>query len=127
MLHLLHAIQDLDRARQLVALQAFDRGVELVQDQLEPQLGDLMLDDEQHLVVLGRIADRLLRAQQLVELQIGVVADFVGAGRLGVDCHWNVFFRPRFCCHRVDSACRLAAVVRRNTITQFRRSAVRAG
>ena len=82
-------------------LQAFDRGVELVQDQLEPELGDLMLDDEQHLVVLGRTADRLLRTQQLVELQIGVVADFVGADRLGFDCHWNVFFRLRFCCHCV--------------------------
>ena len=59
-LHLLHAIQDLDGARQLVALQAFDRGIELVQNQLEPELGDLMLDDEQHLVVLGCTADPLL-------------------------------------------------------------------
>src|SRR5688572_32042248 len=52
-LHLLHAIQDLDRPRQLVELQTLDGGVELVQDQLEPELGNLMLNDEQHLVVLG--------------------------------------------------------------------------
>jgi hypothetical protein len=31
-----------------------------VQHQLEPQLGDLMLNDEQHLVMLGRRADSLL-------------------------------------------------------------------
>src|SRR6188472_3600465 len=74
-LHLLHAIQDLDAARQLILAQALHCSVELVQDQLEPQLRDLMLNDEQQLIVLGRLAERLLRAQQLVELQVGFVAD----------------------------------------------------
>src|SRR6185503_19904402 len=49
MLHLLHVIQDLDRSRQLIALQTLNNGIELIQDQLEPQLSNLMLNDEQHL------------------------------------------------------------------------------
>jgi hypothetical protein len=99
-LHLLYAIEYFDGARQLVALQTFDRGVELVQDQLEPELRDLMLNDEQHLVVLGSVADRLLRAQQLVELQVEVVANFGAGSRRRRRC-WNVFFRTGLLCHFV--------------------------
>jgi hypothetical protein len=40
---------------------------ELVDHQLEPQLGGLVLDDEQHLVVLRWVALRLLGRQQPVE------------------------------------------------------------
>jgi hypothetical protein len=75
MLNLLDAVQHLDAARQLVLAQERDRRVDLMEDQLEPQLRDLVLDDEQKLVVLGRGADRLLRAEQLVELKIGLVTD----------------------------------------------------
>jgi hypothetical protein len=74
-LHLLHAVQDLDAARQLILAQALHRRIELVEDQLEPQLRDLVLDDEQELVVLGSLAERLLRAQEAVELQIRVVTN----------------------------------------------------
>jgi hypothetical protein len=81
MLHLLHAIQDLDAARELVRLQALHRSIDLVQHELEPELRHLVLDDEQQLVVLRRAGDGLLRAQQLVELQIGFVADL--AARVG--------------------------------------------
>ena len=37
---------------------------EFVQQQLHPQLRDLVLDDEQHLVVVRRVAERLLRGEQ---------------------------------------------------------------
>ena len=74
MLHLFDAIQHLDALRQLIVLQKQDGGIDLVDHELEPQLRHLMLDDEQHLVVLGRVADRLLRGEQPVELQIGLVA-----------------------------------------------------
>jgi hypothetical protein len=40
-----------------------------VDHELHPQLGDLVLDDEQHLVVARRIAERLLRGQQRRQLQ----------------------------------------------------------
>jgi len=41
---LLHAIQDLDAARELVLLQAHDRRVDLVQHELETRAGDLVLN-----------------------------------------------------------------------------------
>jgi hypothetical protein len=40
-------------------------GFQLVDHQLHPQLGHLMLHDEQHLVVMRRLAARLLGAEQL--------------------------------------------------------------
>ena len=51
---------------------ARDGGAQLVQHQLHPQLAGLVLDDEQHLVVVGR--ERLLRAEDGVELQVVAVA-----------------------------------------------------
>jgi hypothetical protein len=45
-----------------------------MQYQFEPQLGGLVLDDEQHFVVVFRIADRVLRAEQGWQLQVGGVA-----------------------------------------------------
>jgi hypothetical protein len=39
-----------------------------VYDELDPELGDLVLDDEQHLVVVWRIAERMLRGKQAIEL-----------------------------------------------------------
>ena len=46
---------------------------ELVQQLLEPQLVDLVDDDEEHLVVLVRL--RLLRGQQLVQPQVAGIGD----------------------------------------------------
>ena len=45
---------------------------QLVDRELHPQLGGLMLHDEQHLVVVARA--RLLRAQHLVQAQVVAVA-----------------------------------------------------
>ena len=50
-----------------------------MQDLLEPQLVDLMDDDEQRLVVLGTLGERTLEREQLVELEIARVRD--GHGR----------------------------------------------
>ena len=122
MLNLLHAIQNLDAARQLVLAQELDRRVDLVQDQLEPQLRDLVLDDEQQLVVLGRGADRLLRAQQLVELQVGLVADLAVRAGSRFRCRLLLIdLRARFSRHfLVILAGRATAP--QNTITQSRTS-----
>jgi hypothetical protein len=49
--------------------------VQLVQDLFEPQLVDLMDDDEQRLVVLKLTGARLLERQELVELQVARVGD----------------------------------------------------
>ncbi len=72
-LDLLDAREDLQARPEFVALQVRDRRAQLVHDQLHPQLRSLMLDDEQHLVVVRRIAQRLLRGQQLRQLQITAV------------------------------------------------------
>src|SRR3989475_414948 len=65
--------EDLERRLELVAPDEGERRAQLVQDQLEPQLARLVLDDEEHLVMVGRIAQRHLRRQQLVELQVSAV------------------------------------------------------
>ena len=56
------------------------RRAQLVDQQLDPQLGGLVLDDEQHLVVV--IRERHLRVQQLVQVQ---VAGVVQAGEVSFD------------------------------------------
>ncbi len=100
MLNLLYAVQHLDAARQLVLAQELDRRVDLVKDQLEPQLRDLVLDDEQQLVVLGRGTDRLLRAEQLVELEVGLVADLAVRTGSRFRCRLLLIdLRARFSCH----------------------------
>ena len=53
--------------------QALEHGVELVDDQPHPQLRRLVLDDEQQLVVVLGLAERMLGAQQPVEIQIAGV------------------------------------------------------
>jgi len=54
-----------------------DRRLELVQHQLHPQLGDLVLNDEQHFIVPRRFCrgsrKRSLRRQQSVEMQVSRV------------------------------------------------------
>ena len=63
------------RAGGVVDVEQGAHPVELVQDLLEPELVDLVDDDEQQLVVLGAVGARLLQAEQLVNLQVGVVGD----------------------------------------------------
>ena len=47
--------------------------VELVDDQPHPQLGRLVLDDEQQLVVVLGLAQRVLGVEQLVEVEVARV------------------------------------------------------
>ena len=74
--HLLHDLADarehLEGALQLVARDRADGRAQLVQEQLHPQLGHLVLDDEQHLVVRARA--QVLRAEHLVEMEVVAVA-----------------------------------------------------
>jgi hypothetical protein len=44
--------------------------VELVEQQLEPELVGLVADDEDHLVVLGRLRARHLQSQELIEMEV---------------------------------------------------------
>src|SRR4051812_48942021 len=54
------ALQRVLRARRVVGGQQLRDPIELVQQLLEPQLVDLMNDDEEQLVVLGTFGTRLL-------------------------------------------------------------------
>jgi hypothetical protein len=55
---------------------------QLVQHQLHPQLGGLVLHDEQHLVVRRR--ERALRPEQGIELQVVAVAHRMAEIELGM-------------------------------------------
>ncbi len=44
--------------------------VEFVQEQLEPEFVSLVDDDEEHLVVFGRVGPRALESEQFVEVQV---------------------------------------------------------
>jgi hypothetical protein len=60
----------------LVGIHRRANRLELEQQFLEPQLIDLVNDDEQQLVVGRRIRQQLLETQKLVEFQIGAVGEF---------------------------------------------------
>src|ERR1019366_9268898 len=84
--------EHLEGALQLVFGDGLNRGLKLVQQQLHPQLADLVLDDEEHLVVSAGAA--LLRPEHDVEMQVVAVAhvaaevDFrAGAGFAGLVRH----------------------------------------
>lgn len=78
-----HPRQVLDRLRESVRPHPADGAADLVNDQLDPELGDLVPDDEQHLVMMRRVAERHLRRQQAIELQVtGVI---VIPGQVAVD------------------------------------------
>jgi hypothetical protein len=87
----LHPGEDLLHRAQVVALQVADRRAQLVDHQLHPQLGDLVLDDEQHLVVV-RPAHRLLRLQQAVQPQVAAVGHPAGqvAVMPGSSARWRL-------------------------------------
>ena len=57
--------EDLERALEVVLTDELDRRAQLVEHELEPELGRLVLDDEQHLVVVGRVAERPLGGQEV--------------------------------------------------------------
>ena len=67
--------QALERRPQLVGGELPLHRAQLVQDQLEPQLGGLVLQDEQQLVVVLGHADRVLRGEDLVQMQIAPVRE----------------------------------------------------
>ena len=75
--------QHLERRVEILAAHALEHVVELVQEQPHPKLGDLVDDDEQHLVLLDGVG--LLRVEQFVELQVGLADIFVRADMLGID------------------------------------------
>ena len=62
-------------APQVIAIERRGGRVELVQELLEPELVNLVNDDEQHLVVMRRLGERLLKSQQLVNLEIRSVRE----------------------------------------------------
>ena len=74
----LHPREDLEARLERVDAHVADRGRQLVDHELHPQLGDLVLDDEQHLVVARRCSvaarQRMLRVEEAVELQVAAVA-----------------------------------------------------
>ena len=67
--------QALERRAQLVGGELPLHRAQLVQHQLEPQLGGLVLQDEQQLVVVLGHADRVLRGQDLVQVQVLAVRE----------------------------------------------------
>jgi hypothetical protein len=71
-----HPREHLERRLQVVGSNVIARCGELVDHQLQPELGCLVLHDEQHLVVVAR--ERALRAQHGLELEIVAVAHRAG-------------------------------------------------
>ena len=63
------------RTVRFVAFEPLTNAVELVQQLLEPELVDLMDDDEEELVVLRSCRSRLLQREQLVDLQVARIRD----------------------------------------------------
>ena len=68
---------------ELVGAQQVAAPSELVEHELQPELGGLVLDDEQQFVVMRGVAQRLLRAEQVVEVE--VVAVESSAAEVGDD------------------------------------------
>jgi hypothetical protein len=55
--------------------------IDLVQQLLEPQLVDLVNDDEEQLVVFGSIGSRPLQREQLVDAEIPAICQRLGHAR----------------------------------------------
>src|SRR4029077_8684470 len=66
------AVQRRDRALGTTRLELGDGEVELMEDDLEPELVRLMNDHEEQLVVRAR-GERVLEVEQLVDAQVGAV------------------------------------------------------
>jgi hypothetical protein len=75
-------IDALDRCRRrerLPIMHRIDQRIELVEDDLEPQLARLVDDDEQQLVRVLRARAWPLQPEQLIEREVGPVVHVVGA------------------------------------------------
>ena len=96
-LHLFQTLQDLDASRDLVFLQTHDGRVQLVQSQLEPELGHLVLDNEQHLVVMRGLAERPLGTEELVQLQQRLVPRLPGRFEIGLSIGLAMRLARLFC------------------------------
>src|SRR5664279_1030397 len=72
-LHVFHPGQPLERGAEVVRGDQRHRGPDLVDHQLHPQLGGVVHDDEEHLVVM--IREWLLRTEQLVQVQVAAVVE----------------------------------------------------
>ncbi|CAM0120688.1 conserved hypothetical protein [Stenotrophomonas maltophilia] len=86
--HLLAARQHLAALPDFIALQEADCGTQLMAQQLQPQLRGLVLDDEEHLVMVRRAGQRLLRAEQLVQPQVAAVGE--ASLQVGVDAGFEI-------------------------------------
>ena len=75
-LDVLDAGQPLQRRGHVVGADQRDRRPQLVDQQLQPQLGDLVLDDEEHLVVV--VGDRVLGVEQPVQAEVAAVRHLPG-------------------------------------------------
>jgi len=65
-----------------------------MEDELQPQFGDLVDDDEQKAVVAGRLLKGLLRAEQLFELQQLAVALSAFATEIELDAFLEIATMP---------------------------------
>ena len=75
----LHPGERFEARVELIRLHVTNRCFQLVNHELHPQLRDLVLDDEEHLVVarwpLRRARERLLRGKQAIEAQVSCVGE----------------------------------------------------
>jgi hypothetical protein len=69
-----YAGEDFEAGWESVVADVVDGGGELVDDELDPELGDLVLDDEQHFVVMLGLGERALLREEAVEREIAGVA-----------------------------------------------------
>jgi hypothetical protein len=72
-----HARQHLEGRLEIIGADPVAGGAQLVTDELQPQLGGLVLDDEQHLVVLSRPGT--LRREELIEREVVAIAHLAAA------------------------------------------------
>jgi hypothetical protein len=83
-----HPLEGVLHARQVARREEALDVVDLVQDLLEPELVDLVDDDEQHLVVFGPVGARTLEVQQLRDAEVGGVVDGLGRGHGVASPRW---------------------------------------
>src|SRR5438105_15936460 len=69
--------QDLETGVERVTAHMIAGGPQLMQNEFEPEFRGLMLDDEQQLIVMGRVTQWALSAQQLIEAQIARIGQAV--------------------------------------------------
>jgi hypothetical protein len=75
-------LQRVVHAMRLASFQQPPRVIQLVQHFLEPQLVDLVNDDEQQFVVFGSGGPGMLEREELVEAQVAAVGDRLERGRV---------------------------------------------